>query len=77
MAYDIYFELIATGILPFAALSFYNFYIYRKIRESVNMKGRYIGKDVAGGGGIGGDRRGGDKMRNVQSSSSSCSARRC
>ena len=39
-----YFELITTGIIPLAALSFYNFFIYRKIRKSAIMKGRYVGR---------------------------------
>ena len=46
-----YFELITTGILPLAALSFYNFFIYRKIRKSSFMKGRYVGRKFSPGGG--------------------------
>ena len=45
-----YFELITTGILPLAALSFYNFFIYRKIRKSSFMKGRYVGRKFSPGG---------------------------
>ena len=43
-----YFELLTTGLLPLAALCFYNAEIYAKIRRSSKMKGRIV---VGGSGG--------------------------